>query len=295
METGFVQNGAIRLHYRTSGGQAAARPMLLFLHGFPEFSGAWDVMLAHFAPRFFCVAPDLRGFGESDKPPEVSAYRPAALMSDIAAIIRHFDRDKAIIIAHDWGGALAWSFAARHAAMVEKLIILNAPHAVPFARALAHDAAQQKASQYMLKLRMPGMAARLRAHDAQALAAMFNHPVDGHCVLPPALLATYRRTWQQEGALEAMLNYYIVTPLLPPAPDNAGAAALHLDATQFQVHVPTLVIWGMKDQALLPVLLEGLDALVSDLRIEKLAGAGHFCAHEAPEQVAALIEGFVGG
>ena len=295
METGFVGNDAVKLHYRASGARHAAGPMLLFLHGFPEFSGAWEGMLAHFGTTHFCVAPDLRGFGKSDKPLEVAAYGPAAQMSDIAAIIRHFGRDKAIIIAHDWGGALAWGFAARHGAMVEKLIILNAPHAVPFARALVHDAAQQKASQYMLKLRMPGMAARLRAQDGAALAAMFNHPGEGHSVLPPELLATYRQNWQVAGAVEAMLNYYLVTPLLPPTADNPGAAALTLDPASFMVHVPTLVIWGMNDQALLPVLLEGLDELVVNLRIEKLAGVGHFCAHEQPARVAALIAGFVAG
>ncbi|MBV1705879.1 MAG: alpha/beta hydrolase [Hyphomicrobiales bacterium] len=248
MDSGFVRNGAIRLQWRSAGRPDATGPMLLFLHGFPEFSCAWDVMLAHFAPQYFCVAPDLRGFGGSDRPAEVSAYGPGALMSDIAAVIRHFGRDKAIIIAHDWGGAIAWGFAARHAAMVEKLIILNAPHAVPFARALAHDAGQQRASHYMLKLRLPGMEDRLREQDAAALAAMFNHPVDGHNVLPPELLATYRRNWLEPGALEAMLNYYRVTPLLPPTPEHAGAAALQLDPAQFKVQVPVLVIWGMKDQ-----------------------------------------------
>ncbi len=295
MDTGFAQNSSIKLHYRTSGALRSSEPMLLFLHGFPEFSGAWDAMLAHFGPTHFCVAPDLRGFGDSDKPVEVEAYKASALMGDIAALIRHFGRQKAIIIAHDWGGAIAWGFAARHAAMVEKLIILNAPHAVPFAHALATNPAQQKASLYMLKLRMPGMADRLRADDGRALAAMFNQPVSGQCVLTPALLATYRKNWQQPGALEAMLNYYRVTPLLPPAPEHPGAAALVLDPAAFAVPVPTLVIWGLKDQALLPVLLDGLDDLVPELRIERLENAGHFCAHEEPARVAVLIEDFLAG
>lgn len=295
MDTGFAQNGPIKLHYRTSGARHSSEPMLLFLHGFPEFSGAWDAMLAHFGATHFCVAPDLRGFGDSDKPLEVAAYKPGALMSDIAALIRHFGRQKAIIIAHDWGGAIAWGFASRHAAMVEKLIILNAPHAVPFAHALATDPAQQRASHYMLKLRMPGMAERLRADDGRALVAMFNQPVSGHSVLTPELLATYRKNWQQPGAVEAMLNYYHVTPLLPPEPDHPGAAALALDPTQFAVPVPTLVIWGMKDQALLALLLDGLEDLVPELRIERLENAGHFCAHEEPERIAALIEDFLAG
>lgn len=295
MDTGFAQNGPIKLHYRASGVRDSSAPMLLFLHGFPEFSGAWDAMLAHFSATHFSVAPDLRGFGGSDKPLEVTAYKPGALMSDIAALIHHFDRQKAILIAHDWGGALAWGFAARHAAMVEKLIILNAPHAVPFAHALATDAAQQKASHYMLKLRLHGMEERLRADDGRALAAMFNHPVSGQSVLPSELLATYRKNWQQPGALEAMLNYYRVTPLLPPTPEQPGAAALALDPAQFAVLVPTLVIWGMKDQALLPVLLNGLNDLVPELRIEQLENAGHFCAHEDPARIASLIEDFLAG
>jgi epoxide hydrolase 4 len=265
------------------------------VHGFPEFWMAWEQQLPDFARDYYCVAPDLRGFNLSAKPPQVADYHPKLIVEDLRQLIRHLGRERALVVAHDWGGAAAWNLAAQFPQCVEKLVILNSPHPVTFARELAHNPAQQAASEYMLLFRSDKAERVMRADHFARLIAWFEPWM--HSRHPPSaeLLEAYRSAWSQPGALTAGLNYYRVTPLHPPTPDAPGAAALKLPKEMFTVHVPTLVIWGMADPALLPGLLDGLDECVPDLRIERIAGASHWVAHEEPERVNALIRAFIGG
>jgi pimeloyl-ACP methyl ester carboxylesterase len=285
-----VQPG-VRLHCAEVGTPGA--PLMLFLHGFPEFWYAWKDVLPAFADRWHAVAPDLRGFNLSDKPGDVKAYRADRLVADFDGLIRALGHERAVVVAHDWGGAAAWAFAIAKPERVSKLVILNAPHPVPFARLLAHDPAQQAASAYMNWLRKPGSEDAL-AKDDFALFDRFFVGVSPAPWFDAATRAAYHAAWGQPGAVTGGVNYYRASPLYPPIGDDPGAGRLNLDPKDFAVRVPTLVIWGDRDQALLPALLDGLETMVPALTVQRLPDCSHWLAHEAPERVAALIRGFVG-
>ncbi len=284
----------LRLHYAAAG--PAGAPLILFVHGFPEFWYAWKDQLAEFSRDHRAVAPDLRGYNLSDKPPSVRDYRAKHLVEDLRQLIGVLGRRKAVVVAHDWGGAVAWSLAAQHPEVVEKLVIINSPHAVPFAKALAGDPAQQAASQYMRMLRDAGAEALLSADGYAGLKALFDRFGGGWKGLPEGDRARYLEAWSRPGALTGALNYYRASPLYPPGPeggDDRGAAGLAIDPAPFVVRVPTLVIWGEEDAALLPCLLDGLDQVVAELRLERVPDAGHWIVHEQPDTVNRLVRDFL--
>jgi pimeloyl-ACP methyl ester carboxylesterase len=258
----------------------------------PEFWYAWKDVLPAFADRWHAIAPDLRGFNLSSKPERVEAYRAEQLVADLDGLIRGLGHERAVVVAHDWGGAAAWALAIAMPQRISKLVILNAPHPVPFARLLAHDPAQQAASAYMNWLRRPGSEQALAA-DGFALFDRFFVGVSPAPWFDAETRAAYHAAWAQPGALFGGIGYYRASPLYPPDGDDPGAGRLNLDPSKFIVRVPTRVIWGERDQALLPTLLDGLDALVPDLVVERLPECSHWLAHEAPGPVAALIRRFV--
>ncbi|HEY0878686.1 MAG TPA: alpha/beta fold hydrolase [Zeimonas sp.] len=276
----------LKLHYASCGNERG--PLLLMLHGFPEGWFAWRGIMPAFAQRFHVVAPDLRGYGRSDKPEGVDEYRAAKLVADLDALVDALGHERCVLVGHDWGGALAWAFAIAHPRRIERLVILNAPHPVPFAQALADDARQQAASAYMNWLRRPGSEDVLARDDFARLDAMLASPV----VRDDRRRAEYHEAWRTPGALAAAVNYYRASPLHPPA-EGERAAPLALDASRFVVHVPTLVLWGERDTALLPSLLDGLDRVVPALRVVRLPQATHWLVHEAPERVVREIRAFV--
>lgn len=280
----------VRLHYASCGRGDA--PLMLFLHGFPELWYAWRALLPAFGDRFHAVAPDLRGYNLSDKPADPAAYRASALIADIDALLRGLGHQRCILVGHDWGGALAWSFAIAHPERVSKLVILNAPHPVPFARALASDPAQQAASRYMNWLRRPG-SEQVLARDGCARLEEFFLSMGAAAWFHGEVRDAYREAWAQPGAIAGGVDYYRASPLYPPSGDDPGAARLALRDADFVVRAKTLVIWGERDAALLPVLLDGLDRLVPELRIVRLPDATHWLVHEQPERVIAEIAGFV--
>lgn len=286
-----VQPG-LRLHYACCGDPG--RPLLLMLHGFPEFWGAWRHLMPAFADRWFVVAPDLRGYNLSDKPAQIADYRPSKLIADVAGIVRALGRERCTLVAHDWGGAIAWSVAIAHPAMIERLVILNAPHPVPFARALAHDTAQIEASAYMNWLRRDGSEAKLAEEGFRRLEGFLTRFGGGEW-FDESTRAAYHAAWSRPGALTGSVNWYRASPLHPATDTEAGATGLTLDPSAFVVKVPTLVLWGERDVALLPVLLDGLDEVVPDLRIVRLPEATHWLAHEAPAQVIDEIRSFIDG
>jgi pimeloyl-ACP methyl ester carboxylesterase len=283
-----VQPG-VRLHCAEVGEEGA--PLIVFVHGFPEFWYAWKDLLPAFADGWHAVAPDLRGFNLSSKPADVRDYRAPTLVADLDGLIRALGHERAVVVGHDWGGAVAWSLAIAKPERVSRLAILNAPHPVTFARELAHDPAQQAASAYMNWLRRPGAEDAL-AKDDFALFDKFFQGVSPAPWFDAATRAAYHAAWGQPGAIAGGLAYYRASPLYPPTGDDPGARRLALDPADFTVRMPTLVIWGERDTALLPSLLDGLEAMVPDLRVARLPGCSHWLAHESPLEVAALIRGF---
>lgn len=275
-----LPNGT-RLHYATAGEKG--RPLLLFLHGFPEFWFAWQAQLAEFGQDYFAVAPDLRGFNLSDSPTDVAAYKPRLIMQDITQLIAHLGYTRCVMVAHDWGGAVAWNIAITHPELLSKLIIINATHPYPFAQGLVHDPAQQAASAYMNWLRASGSEQALAKDNFRVMEQFMLGMGEQPEWFDAAIRERYHACWSR--GLTGGVNYYRASPLHPPTENEPGASRLELDPENFRVHVPTRILWGEKDKALLPSLLNGLDDLVDDVRIERLPDASHWVVHEYPALV----------
>ncbi len=287
-----LPNGT-RLHYASAGEQG--RPLILFVHGFPEFWYEWENQLAEFGQTHFAVAPDLRGFNLSSKPADVAAYKPKHLVEDLVQFIRVLGYERCVIVAHDWGGALCWNLAAQFPEVVERLVIINSPHPYVFARALASDPAQQQASAYMNWLRKPGSEQAMAANDFALLEKMLT----GDASTVPAWFvgetrAKYHAAWSQPGdggshALTGGVNYYRASPMHPPLPGEPAPDISRLDPSAYIVRVPTLVIWGESDRALPKSLVDGLEEFVPDMRLERIPEGTHWIIHEQPERVNLLI------
>src|SRR5262245_10312218 len=257
-----LPNG-ISLHYVACG----SGPLLLFLHGFPEFWYEWKDQLRELGKDHRAVAPDMRGYNLSSKPAEVSAYKARHLVEDLRLFIAHLGVERCVMIAHDWGGAIAWNFAVAHPECLEKLIIINAAHPAIFSRELRHNPAQQAASAYMNLFRSDKAERVLSENGYTRLIRM---TLDAWQARGGAATAEDRRAyidaWSQPGALTGSLNWYRASPLHPPQGDGAELPP-QLDADSFRVTVPTLVIWGERDEALLPANLDGLKEVVADLQV----------------------------
>jgi pimeloyl-ACP methyl ester carboxylesterase len=272
---------------------------MLCLHGFPEFWYQWNEQLREFGKDRLVVAPDLRGYNLSDKPAELEAYRVPALLEDIRGLADHFRQGrKFVLVAHDWGGALAWGFAIAHPELLERLVIINAPHPAIFRELLMNDAGQQQASQYMLMFQTPGAEAMLLANDCAILVGNVLGGMLRSGVMTEADRAEYVKAWQQPGALTGGLNYYRANGVGPPAPgETTVPAAVHafgVDAAQMKVRVPTLVIWGEKDTALTVKNLEGLEKYVPQLTIRRVPEGSHWVVHEKTAEVNGYIREFIG-
>ena len=278
------------LHCRTSGPSGA--PVLLFLHGFPEGAFVWDALLEHFSrPEnggYRCVAPWLRGFGPSSAPLDAKDYRPKHLVQDILALsaIESPDAPLACLVAHDWGGAVAWNTANQFPQQMQRLAIINSPHPGTFLRELQTSPAQQAASAYMNFLIRPDAEELLAANDFERMWRFLNRP-DG---TPPAWLdeatrAQYHATWS--AGLTGGCNYYRASPLRPARPGDPAVDAVQLPRSMLTVDVPTWVLWGLDDIALLPSLLDGLDSYIPRLTLETVADADHWVIHTHPARVIA--------
>jgi pimeloyl-ACP methyl ester carboxylesterase len=292
----YVTVNGVRLHCATAG----SGPLMLFLHGFPEFWYEWKEQLREFSKDHLVVAPDCRGYNLSDKPGALEAYRVPALLEDIRGLADHFrDGKKFILVAHDWGGALAWGFAMSHPEYLKKLVIINAPHPVIFQSLLASDAEQQQASQYMLLLRSPMAEAQLSANGCAFLVEIVLAELmqSGH--FTEADKEEYIKAWSQPGALTGGLNYYRANEVGPPAAAEPGkqiatsAEKFSLAPAMATVRVPTLVIWGEKDMALTVKNLEGLEKFVPQLTVKRIPDASHWVIHERPAEVNAHIRAFI--
>lgn len=287
----YAEVNNVRLHYVTSGEQKNQK-LILFVHGFPEFWYEWENQLLEFGRDYFAVAPDLRGFNLSSKPTEVKQYRAQHIVEDLRQLVAHLGYEKFILVAHDWGGAAAWQFAISHPQLLEKLIIINSPHPLTFMRELINNPAQQAASGYMNFFRTDKAEGVLQENNYTRLCGMLKMGVS-HTWFTDDIKAKYIEAWSQPGALTGGLNYYRATPMYPPTEHDPGPKALKLDPAQFHVYVPTLVIWGEKDTALLTSNLDGLEQYVSDLTIKRIPDGSHWVSHEQPALVNKLIREFI--
>ena len=271
----------ISLSCRACGDIDALRRVML-LHGFPEGAFIWDEVMQGVASAARCVAPNLRGYERSSAPTDVGAYRTKHLVTDIAALIEAVGAPIDLLVAHDWGGAVAWSLAAQRPELIKQLLIINSPHPATFLRALRDNPAQQTASAYMNFLCRPDAAALLAENDFARLWPFFTN-MAGSSWLGEARRAQYRTLWQH--GLQGPLNYYRASPLRPPSSPTDAIHTVELALGAVTVNVPTTVLWGDADIALPTALLDGLDAFVSQLNVLRVAGASHWIVHEQPTLV----------
>lgn len=279
---------------------APGRPLMVFLHGFPEAAFIWDELLDYFSlPEhggYRCVAPNLRGFEKSSAPTEVAAYRPHLMVQDVAelAATESSSGKIEVLVAHDWGGAFGWAYANQHGDKLGKLVIINSPHPGTFTRELRNNPAQQKASAYMNFLAQPKAEELLAADDFRRMWPFFllmKAGPDGFGWLTEAVKNQYREVWS--AGLTGACNLYRVTPMKPAAPGQPAPDIPEMPRERLMVNVPTFVFWALDDSALLPGLLDGLGDYVPQLEVKKVPGATHWVVHEQPQFVAQEIEAFL--
>jgi epoxide hydrolase 4 len=273
------------------------QPVLAFLHGFPEGAFVWDGLLEHFSRQGYrCIAPNLRGFEKSSSPLDAAQYRAKHLVQDIAALIaiESPGQPLACLVAHDWGGAVAWNLANQMPQLLHKLCIVNSPHPGTFLRELKHSAAQQAASAYMNFLIRPDAEKLLAEDDYRRLWEFFTNmfaATGPHAWLTEEVKAQYRAVWGH--GLTGGCNYYRASPLRPPTAADKGAAAIDLPHEMLTVNMPTLVIWGEADIALPPALVDGLQDYVPQLELHRIAQATHWIVHEQPQLVIGYLQQFL--
>ncbi|GGB27940.1 alpha/beta hydrolase [Sphingomonas metalli] len=262
-------------------------PAVILLHGFPESHRTWRHIVPDLARDHRVVAPDQRGYARSSKPAAVEDYAPDRIVADLIALADALGIDRFTLVGHDWGGAVAWTAALSRPDRVERLVIVNAPHPLVFQRSLFDDPAQRAASQYITRFRDTGIDAGLTGRGLERFfASTFVQHVTS--AIAGEDKAAYLDEWSQPGAMTAMLNWYRASRIIVPAPDETPPRPAFLDAPFPPVTQTTLVVWGTDDKALLPVQLEGLDALVPDLTVERIAG-GHFVPWQEPAAVLAAM------
>ncbi|MEM6464576.1 MAG: alpha/beta hydrolase [Pseudomonadota bacterium] len=289
----YFDDGTRRLHYVSAGDPES--PLMLCLHGFPEYWAAWRALMPLLAQTFFVVAPDQRGFGESFKPDGLEAYRTRNLVRDVEALASHLAPSKPFLLfGHDWGSSVAYAFAFRFADRLRGLIVANGVHPFTFQKAIIEDPEQRAASQYMRFLRNDRAAAAMRENDyARTMNMIAGFSKTGW--MDEATKAEYRTAWSAEGAMQAMLNWYRASPVVVPPTDQPASElsgkvpVLDLPVDALTVRTPHLVIWGEQDEALRPACLSGLDRFADDLTIVKVPDSGHWILHERPKAVAAAV------
>lgn len=263
--SGHADSNGVKIHYRTMG----QGPLLVMIHGFPDYWYTWRDQMPTLAKRFQVVAVDLRGYNLSDKPEGVENYALDKIVEDIHAVVKHFKQEKAVIVGHDWGGMIAWTFAMTHPDKTERLIVLNLPHPKGFMRELANNPEQQKNSQYARNFQKPGAEKML---TAEMLAFW---------VKEPEARIKYVEAFKR-SSLEGMLNYYKANYPREPYKDDRGFPP---------VKCPVLLIHGLKDKYLLDGALNGTWKWVEkDLTLVTIPQADHFVHRDAPEQVTRIMD-----
>lgn len=283
----------IEIAYDESGPRDA--PALIFLHGFPENRRSWRHQIAHLSGTHRCIAPDQRGYGDSSKPQSVGDYSYDKLIGDIFQLADALEIESFTILGHDWGGAVAWGVAAFGQAngRVTRAIIANAPHPAVFQQLLFMDKDQRAASQYMRAFRDTGNDALVEQHG---LAALLARALGGQVSTPfdPEERKILLSQWQDPATAFAMLNWYRGSAIQVPAMDEPLGLPAGFETPPFpSITIPTLVIWGMDDAALLPSNVDGMASCVANLTVEEVPGSGHFVQWEKPDETNRAIDAFL--
>lgn len=266
----YIVSNGLKLHYVTQG----EGPLMLMLHGFPEFWYSWRHQIPDFAKDFKVVALDLRGYNDSDKPQDKSAYVMSEFIKDIKGVIQGLGYEKCVLVGHDWGGAIAWNFAYAHPELVDKLIVLNLPHPAKMAQGL-RTPQQLLRSWYIFLFQLPFVPEFLiQSADYQLFEVAFKQMSENKIAFTQADIEAYKNAAAKRGALTAMVNYY----------RNAFEQGM-LKQDWGILEVPTLMIWGEKDPALGIELTYGTANYVKNLQIKYIPNCSHWVQQEQPQLV----------
>jgi pimeloyl-ACP methyl ester carboxylesterase len=274
----YITTNGIQLHYVTQG----EGPLMLMLHGFPEFWYSWRHQIPEFAKDFKVVALDLRGYNESDKPANQSAYVMDQFIKDVEGVVKGLGYTQCVLVGHDWGGAIAWNVAYNSPQLVERLIILNLPHPAKFAEGL-RTPQQLLRSSYIFFFQLPALPEwLLQLSDYQAIETAFTGMAVDQSAFSKADLQAYKQAAAKPGALTAMLNYY--RNILEQKLINQSWGVLE---------VPTLMIWGESDTALGKELTYGTEAYVKNFQIKYIPNCSHWVQQEQPQLVNQYMREFL--
>ena len=276
----FIATNGVSLHIAEAGPQDG--PLVVLLHGFPEFWYGWRRQIPALATAgYHVVAPDQRGYNLSDKPPKVRDYATQALASDVVGLFDALGAERAFLVGHDWGGGVAWTVAEQHPERLRALAVLNCPHGRAFQEVLRKSPRQVLRSWYMGAFQMPWLPEKLLgAKGARRLGgAMRGTARRG--AFSREDMEQYREAWLQPGALTAMINWYRAGLRYPP-PKHTNA-----------IEPPTLLIWGEQDTALGTEFIDPIARPCRDIRVERLPDASHWVQHEEPDQVNRLLLEFL--
>lgn len=291
-------------------------PALIFLHGFPENHRTWRHQIAHLSSRYRCVAPDQRGYGLSDQPEGTEAYATERLVADVFELADALGIGRFVVLGHDWGGVITWGVATLAEERIAGAVIANAPHPAIFQRLQFTDTAQRQASQYVRAFRNPandplvmelglgavllkgfgGVDLRALPEGAARQAALAKALADPRmaALIDPSQRETLLGEWRDPATARAMLNWYRASALAVPAMDEPFVAPSNWPPPPDRIEAPTLVLWGMDDNALLPANLDGLAEICPNLTLQRLPGIGHFTPWQAPDEVNAALDEFLG-
>jgi len=282
----FAHVNGIRLHYIDAG--PTDGPLVVLLHGFPEFWYTWrHVIPALAAAGYRVVAPDMRGYNRSEKPDSVRAYHVTELVADVVGLIERLDRQRAHLVGHDWGGGVAWEVAIRHPDIVDRLAVLNAPHPQALREALTGSPRQLVRSWYMFYFQVPWLPERVLTSDRLGVFDSVFEDANADAYTDTDL-ERYRAAFQREGTPRGALNYY-----RSAMRDGLRRLVAGDDPESGDVPVPTLVIWGEQDRALESSLLDDLDKWVPERRIERVPTASHWVHHDEPNAVHETLLSFL--
>lgn len=298
-----VEIEKINIHYVEAGAVNAqnksARSTIVFLHGFPEYWGTWHAQLDYFSQDYRVIAPDLPGYNLSDKPQDQAFFKVRNLIRFIAKFIQQLaPNEKVYLVAHDWGGVIAWPLAAFFPQLIERLVILNAAHPSTFTREMMYNAEQRQKSEYIHELISPNGVEKLFENDYQYLKVeIFGGMREG--TLSDKQSKAYEIVWAQNGAVNGMLQYYRAMPQLAPSEKATSigngpvVAATQMKIPNIRITCPTLILWGEQDQAFVKENIDGVQQYVPDLQVKRFPTASHWLQHEKPDEVNHEIANFI--
>ncbi|MDJ0729966.1 MAG: alpha/beta hydrolase [Crocosphaera sp.] len=276
----YVYTNGVKLHYVSEG----EGNLMLMLHGFPEFWYSWRHQITAFSNNYRVIAPDLRGYNDSDKLPSIQLYSISELVKDIAGIITNLGYKKCILVGHDWGGAIAWYFANEYPEMVEKLIVLNIPHPAKFMEGL-RTLQQLIKSWYIFFFQLPYLPELLfRWNNYKGIESVFLKMAINKSAFTDEDIQAYKKSAAKPGSLTAMINYYRCF----------FRKGFTLQKSWKKLDIPTLMIWGENDTALGKELTDGTEDYVNDLTLKYIPNCSHWVQQEKPHLVNKYMADFLG-